>query len=189
LKRIDQVIAEKAETEGSKRKKGRFRDWTRPEDNVNFCTGCENDCLYCYMKPMADNRPTWKITSDTWHQMRIRQEDVDAKQKRHAGLVGFPSSHDILPSNIDDALIVLGKLLRAGNEVLIVSKPRIECIQRICEASQFYKDKILFRFTIGAMDNNLLRFALFYFVFQILNVEAFLDRFCCQRFHLRVRCS
>ena len=51
-----------------------------------------------------------------------------------------------------------GKLLRAGNEVLIVTKPRLYCIERICSACEFFKDKILFRFTIGAMDDGILQF-------------------------------
>ena len=90
--------------------------------------------------------------------MVIRQNDVDKKRKLHNGIVGFPSSHDILPTNIDAYLIVLGKFLRAGNEVLMVSKPRLDCINRICEAVQFFKDKILFRFTIGAMNDDILSY-------------------------------
>ena len=70
--------------------------------------------------------------------------------------MGFPSSHDIFPEIFDAYLLVLGKLLRAGNEVLIVTKPRFECIQAICAAGQFFKDKIIFRFTIGAMDDAVL---------------------------------
>ena len=48
LKRIKGIIAEKAKENGSDSKKGRFRDWTKSANNINFCTGCENDCVYCY---------------------------------------------------------------------------------------------------------------------------------------------
>jgi hypothetical protein len=43
----------------------------------------------------------------------------------------FPSSHDILPEILDNYLIVLKKLLKAGNSVLIVSKPWPFCIEKI----------------------------------------------------------
>ena len=157
LGKISSLINQGEIVRGSEQKAKRgFRDWTEPENNINFCTGCENDCIYCYAKSMAYR--FGQVKEGHWHEMIIRQKDVDKKRKLHNGIVGFPSSHDILPTNIDAYLIVLGKLLRAGNEVLIVSKPRLDCIKRICEATQFFKDKILFRFTIGAMNDDILSY-------------------------------
>ena len=157
LEKISSVINQKEMVKETNQKAKRgFRDWTEPENNINFCTGCENNCVYCYAKSMAYRRG--QVKEGHWHDMIIRQNDVDKKRKLHHGIVGFPSTHDILPNNIEAYLIVLGKLLRAGNEVLIVSKPRIECIKRICEAVQFFKDKVLFRFTIGAMNDDILSF-------------------------------
>jgi DNA repair photolyase len=98
------------------------------------------------------------VALGSWADQIIRRHDVDKYRNLYHGLVGFPSTHDITANNLNDYLYVLGKLLRAGNEVLIVSKPRLECIKEICEACRFFKDKILFRFTIGAMDNDILRF-------------------------------
>jgi len=135
--------------------KGRFQDWTK--NNVNFCTGCKNDCIYCYMKPFNARNPKLKQPAD-WHNWEIRTEDVEKAYGLKDGWVGFPSSHDIFPEILDAYLTVLGKLLRAGNQVLIVSKPRIDCIKPICEACHFFKDKIIFRFTIGAMDDGILGF-------------------------------
>jgi DNA repair photolyase len=132
------------------------RDWTEPKNNVSFCTGCENDCIYCYGRYFADRRN--QCDPDVWAKMQIRDDDVGKGRKLHDGLVGFPSTHDILPSNLDASLVVLGKLLRAGNQVLIISKPRLDCIKRICSACEFFKDKIIFRFTIGAMDDGILGF-------------------------------
>ena len=40
----------------------------------------------------------------------------------------------------------------------MVSKPHLECIQKICETFTDYKDKILFRFTIGSADSQVLKF-------------------------------
>jgi DNA repair photolyase len=70
----------------------------------------------------------------------------------------FPSSHDITPGNLGPCMTVLAKLLAAGNQVLVVSKPRLECIKTICQAFQDARDQILFRFTIGAMNNEILKF-------------------------------
>ena len=70
----------------------------------------------------------------------------------------FPSSHDITPNNINEAIIVLRKILEADNEVLIVSKPHYDCIKKICDTFTKYKDKMLFRFTIGSYNNNVLKF-------------------------------
>ena len=153
--RVEKVIEAKPKDKRAERNVG-FRDWTEPACNVNIQTGCANGCRYCYAKILAYKREQKELGS--WADQEIRPQDVDKHRHLYHGLVGFPSTHDIRPENLDDYLHVLGKLLRAGNEVLIVSKPRLECIQRICEASSFFKDKILFRFTIGAMDNALLEF-------------------------------
>jgi hypothetical protein len=55
-------------------------------------------------------------------------------------------------------MTVLDKLIGTGNEVLIVSKPRYDIIREICLEFREDRDKILFRFTIGAMDDEILMF-------------------------------
>ena len=70
----------------------------------------------------------------------------------------FPSSHDILPEILDNYLIVLKKLLKAGNSVLIVSKPWPYCIEKITNTVKKYKDKIGFRFTITSTNKVRLAF-------------------------------
>jgi DNA repair photolyase len=98
------------------------------------------------------------VVPGKWNEPKIRQHDVDRKHRAYKVRVAFPSTHDIFPSNIDAYLSVLRKLLFAGNEVLIVSKPRLACIQAICDAAKDFKEKFLFRFTIGAMDDEILSF-------------------------------
>ena len=154
LRTLDVVLAEKGNK--NHKGKGRFRDWTLPGNNINFCTGCKNDCLYCYANLTAQRYQ--RVKPGDWSKWEVRRDDVEKSRKLCNGLVGFPSTHDIFPEILDDYLIVLGKLLRAGNEVLIVSKPNLECIKAICNASTYFKDKILFRFTIGAMDGKILSF-------------------------------
>jgi DNA repair photolyase len=131
-----------------------FREWAKY--SVNCCSGCANDCRYCYAKGMAVR--FGQLKADEWPLERVRQKDVDKKQKLYDGRVMFPSSHDITPGNFDVCMVVIEKLLSAGNELLIVSKPRLTCIQPICERFGAFKDKIIFRFTIGACDDEILSF-------------------------------
>jgi DNA repair photolyase len=99
-----------------------------------------------------------QVTESQWHLERVRPGDVTKPQKRYDGQVMFPSSHDITPNNLDACLTVLGNLLHAGNRVLVVSKPHLECIRAICERFKAFKAKILFRFTIGACDDRILSY-------------------------------
>ena len=62
----------------------------------------------------------------------------------------FPTTHDITQANLEPCLAVLKKMLAAGNEVLVVSKPHLVCVNRLCQELEAYKDQILFRFTIGS---------------------------------------
>ncbi|WP_155303578.1 hypothetical protein [Desulfosarcina widdelii] len=80
------------------------------------------------------------MTVEEWPLERIREKDVIKPQKSYDGRVMFPSSHDITPANLDACMTVIGNLLGAGNEILIVSKPRFECIDRICREFQAASD-------------------------------------------------
>lgn len=131
------------------------RQWSNK--SINFQTGCEHNCLVCYAKDMSIKYK--QTTKNNWEKPIIRLRDVKKKiSKWNESLVMFPSSHDITPNNINEAMIVLRKILQAGNEVLIVSKPHYDCIKRICDEFTDYKNKILFRFTIGSYDNDVLKF-------------------------------
>jgi len=126
-----------------------FKEWA--SISANICTGCENNCHYCYAKHMAIRFN--QVTEDEWANTRVRQKDVDKNWRKRDGVIGFPTSHDILPSNINECIIVLNKILKAGNQVVIVSKPRLDLMIRLSESIKDYKGQVLFRFTIGAMDN------------------------------------
>jgi len=70
----------------------------------------------------------------------------------------FPSTHDITPENLTLSLKTIGKVLKNNNNILIVSKPHLVCISRICNEFQEYKKNILFRFSIGSSNNAVLKF-------------------------------
>ena len=132
------------------------KEWA--DTNVNFVAGCSHDCLYCYAKKMAIrfNRKT----SETWKVMDLNYKNLVKNYRKRKGRIMFPTSHDIT----NDAgveyycLVLLKKVLKAGNSVLITTKPRLNVIQNICEAFEKYKDQIQFRFTITSIDDRILQY-------------------------------
>jgi len=129
-------------------------EWAKK--TLNFQIGCENGCLYCYAREMA-TRYKWNSSSN-WTTPRVRQEMLTKNIPNFGEVVMFPSSHDITPNNIEQSIQFLGNILKAGNKVLVVSKPSYECIKRICKEFDRYKDHILFRFTIGSSSDEVLKF-------------------------------
>jgi DNA repair photolyase len=132
---------------------GGTKEWS--DSSVNCCTGCEHDCLYCYAKSQLVR--TKVATASGWKVCHIRQKDVDKGRRFKNGTIMFPTSHDILPSNLNACLTVLTKLLKAGNRVLIVSKPHLDVIKTLCKELELFKSRILFRFTIGSADDKVLK--------------------------------
>jgi DNA repair photolyase len=124
--------------------------------NENFISGCKHDCKYCYSKEMAIR--FGRKTNGDWKKEEVRREKLFKEIKKYNGTIMFPSSHDIHPDHLDEALIFLGKILFHGNSVLIVSKPHYECIKAICTKFNRDKNNIMFRFTIGSTNSDVLRF-------------------------------
>lgn len=125
---------------------------------VNCVNGCPHTCRYCYAADIAVRR-FHRSTCDEWGTTyyHVRWRDVKKPAKPlDGGTVMFPSTHDILPSVLDACLELICRQLAVGNRLLIVSKPHLECIQRICDECVDYRDMVLFRFTIGAFNNAIL---------------------------------
>lgn len=137
------------------KKKTGTREWS--DDSVNIQRGCEHDCRYCYARYAA---VTWykRCTREQWREPVINNKKVDCHYGKRKGVVMFPTTHDITPRNISEYLCVLRKLLDAGNQVLIVSKPHWSCIASICDHYYQYWGQIEFRFTIGSANDEVLRF-------------------------------
>ena len=124
--------------------------------NINCCTGCAHDCIYCYAKGMAVRFK--QLTPDQWPNERIREKDVYRIYKKYDGQVMFPSSHDITPNNLEGCLTALRCMIIFGNKMLVVSKPHLDCIKRFCEMFRPYRRRILLRFSIGACDDQILSY-------------------------------
>jgi len=136
------------------------KEWA--DSNVNCYYGCSNNCRYCYAKMMAIRFK--RETEYTWMAMEPNYGAINKNYKKRKGRVMFPSSHDITPESLEGCLIVLKKLLKAGNRVLITTKPNPECILEIIRLGKYrtqlgkYKDLIQFRFTITSISENTLKF-------------------------------
>jgi len=139
----------------AKSKINRVQDWS--EKTINCCNGCSNGCLYCYARGEAVLR-FGRLTDEEWQLGAVREKDVAKSYPKYDQTVMFPSTHDITEDNFEACKAVLGKLLEAGNRVLVVSKPRPELIEKLCQEFEAYKNQILFRFTIGTNTETILEF-------------------------------
>ena len=124
--------------------------------NVNIQDGCEHDCRYCYAKTMAIRFK--RATTASWSKPRVRQHDLDRGFTKRSGRIMFPTAHDITIRNLDECLAVLNRMLAAGNDLLIVSKPWLACITRLCDELAPYRSQIVFRFSIGSTDDVVLSY-------------------------------
>ncbi len=131
------------------------REWAVA--NIDCCTGCTHGCRYCYAFHDAVVKKGL-VTDEQWQTCRIRDEDVDRLQPRYPGQVMFPTTHDIVPENLDACLQVIANLLKAENRVLIVSKPHLDCITTLCDTFKDSRESLLFRFTITAMSDAVLSY-------------------------------
>jgi len=131
----------------STRKTG-THEWA--EKTVNCIAGCVHDCVYCYARHNAVDR--WRrMTAEEWRTPRVRQAEVTKRRPKYKGVVMFPSTHDITPEFLNPCMTVLENLVAAGNDVLVVTKPYLECVTAIC-GERKWRDHITFRFTIGGID-------------------------------------
>lgn len=130
------------------------KEWA--DSNVNCYLGCSNNCRYCYAKKIAIRFN--RRTEETWNIMIPNQKSIKKGYAKRRGRVMFPTSHDITPESLEGCIIVLEKLLAAGNDVLITTKPSLECIKKICNLFFEQKALIQFRFTITSISDKLLNF-------------------------------
>lgn len=131
------------------------REWA--EKNLNIQRGCEHGCRYCYA---CSNAMRYKQVEsyDEWLKPVLNEKSLKKKPYKVNGRIMFPTTHDITPENVDQAIPFLRSWLELGNEILIVSKPHLDVIKEICIWLVAYKDQIMFRFTISSMDDGALEF-------------------------------
>lgn len=139
----------------SKTTKTGTREWA--VKNVNCLLGCSHDCRYCYARARALQYRRIASAAE-WRTPRLREAEVRKRRRKVDGLVMFPSTHDILPEFLPQCEELLDNLLRAGNRVLVVSKPHYDCVTSLCLRFRSHRLQLLFRFTIGALNEELLAY-------------------------------
>lgn len=126
------------------------------EYRCNFGQGCSHGCLYCYAENMAVVRFGRVESSEAWRDEVIKEMKTN-NCKKYDGSIMFPTSHDISTTYLSVYRCHLFNILNAGNSVVIVSKPHRECIEAICREFSLFRDKMLFRFTIGGLNDEVMR--------------------------------
>jgi len=148
-------MSTEAKKEKPPRRLSGVKEWA--QNSVNIQIGCENNCRYCYARDRAVRRFKYCQAND-WKEPRIDHKKVDKNYSLLPGGVMFPTTHDITDRNISEYLCVAKKLLEAGNDILIASKPRWSVIPVLCETLFYWKKQIEFRFTIGSVSGAVLKF-------------------------------
>ena len=120
----------------------------------NVCCGCTHNCKYCYAKSLAIRYK--RATAESWKNPIPLPYKLAMAGRGKPTRIMFPSTHDISPECLDICIEALERMLKRGHTVLVVSKPHADCIAAICSRFGNYKDKIIFRFTIGSTNNHVL---------------------------------
>jgi len=127
------------------------REWSDVSHNIGI--GCSHGCLYCYAAAYAVEKGTVCDRED-WMVERLTPRRIPTKE----GIIMFPTAHDITPYYLDASLAAIEAMVRAGRQVLIVTKAHLECVEAICNQFGNYKKFMEFRITIGSMDEDFSRF-------------------------------
>ena len=128
------------------------REWA--SHSANVLAGCEHACVYCYAHAMAER--FGRVGPAGWRVEVPGGNELGRRPRRVRGAVMYPTTHDLTPANQAMTIGARRRLLRAGNHVLVVTKPHLEVIRTICRDLALYRGQVLFRFTIGAADDRVL---------------------------------
>lgn len=144
----------------------------------------------CYAKRMAGRFD--RIPEKGWDHPIIKTNYLEGLPRNSN--VMFPSTHDLTMNNIEDYWTTIIGLLKRKNQILIVSKPRIQpmrlLIDNLVNIDNEYRtrDNIEFRFTIGSCHNDRLKY-------WEPNASSFeerircVDEALCARFPVSISCE
>ena len=130
-----------------------WNEWAKYR--VGIQNSCEKGCPFCFaiyldMKYKRISKPEERKTYK-------KRKGIKNPDKKYDGLIGFPNTHDITIQNYTECEDYLLRLLKAGNQVLIVTKPDYHIIELLISALSEYKEQLEFRITIGSYDNEVLK--------------------------------
>jgi DNA repair photolyase len=125
-----------------------WADWSE-----NIAKGCANGCIYCYAAHNAIVKYK-NVKEGEWQVESLTKRARMTSYPKREGVGMFPTTHDITPFNVDECIRVILLMLKAGNKLLIVSKPNLECSIKLLKAISDYKDQVMLRFTIGSINEH-----------------------------------
>jgi len=125
------------------------REWS--DFSFNIGRGCANNCLYCYARADAMRYGMIKNTSDWPAESLLKNAHLKSYPKKN-GVIMFPTTHDITPFYLPDFIRVASMLLEKGNHLLITSKCSTGAMSLMAAAFLQYRELVLFRVTIGSLD-------------------------------------
>jgi len=137
------------------------------DGGTNVVKGCRHNCKYCYARYDALQRHHRVSSIEEWGEPVVQDHRVckltinwytDDKKPKPGATIMFPTTHDITPECLEACIRAMLNVLDRGYNLLVVSKPHLDCIEALCEEFEGFKDRILFRFTIGAMHDGILKF-------------------------------
>lgn len=140
------------------------REWA--DETRNLYAGCRNNCRYCYARANALQFGRIKSAAQ-WIEMRENKSAQNNGNRKRGNnqdpfyeprRIMFPSTHDLFPEHLDVIIAALKSWLTPMNQVLLVTKPRYDVVKHLCAELQRYRKQIVFRFTIGSMNNDILSF-------------------------------
>lgn len=125
------MCIKKEEKEMNEKKVFGTQEWAK--QNENCITGCSHDCKYCYAKSNAVRFKRNTIAG--WKNEQPMNNKLTKGFRKRTGRIMFPTTHDITPDHLGECISFLGKILKPGNDVLVVSKPHLECVSALCNQS------------------------------------------------------
>lgn len=136
------------------------KEWA--DKNLNIYLGCSENCEYCYAKRIA-KRYGRIINESDWENMKLNETVYNGSipktvKGKPIEWFMFPSSHNVNKENVDMCIPYLIRVLRETNaKILVVMKPHSDVIKKMVSDLWVYSNRILFRFTITAINPVILK--------------------------------
>lgn len=133
-----------------KKSKAKFGTREISDFSANIQVGCSNNCRYCYAAHRAVTGGYVK-NRDAWGKDFLKSSPP-IFGKKYEGVVMYPTTHDITRRYLSAHCHTISQILEAGNELVICSKARLDCMQKVAANCDGYKDKVTFTITITTLD-------------------------------------
>lgn len=157
------------------KQKDKNTQWAKIGWNIiRSTTDCPQRCRYCY-EVARKNRLTGMGLPD-YESIRDIEDLGELEQMRERFVVDenrvrpnwtnrrkpklwiFGSTHDIFPEMVNEYIVKVRNMVQTGSEVLIVTKPRLDCMRAICEGLNDVKNGVMIICTITSNDDEVLKY-------------------------------